>query len=49
MAYLRQTAPKLRVQTLSLVSQKQLQTLDKENIGLADYVIVVPDDMTKTY
>ena len=48
-AYLRQTAPKLRVQTLSLVSQAQLQTLDKENIGLADYVIVVPDDMTKTY
>ena len=48
-AYLRQTVPKLRVQTLSLVSQKQLQTLDKENINLADYVIVVPDDMTKTY
>ena len=48
-AYLRQTAPKLRVQTLSLVSQKQLQTVDKENIELADYVIVVPDDMTKTY
>ena len=48
-AYLRQAAPKLRIKTLSLVSQKQLQALDKENIDLADYVIVVPDDMTKTY
>ena len=48
-AYLRQAAPKLRIKTLSLVSQKQLQALDKENIDLADYIIVVPDDMTKTY
>ena len=48
-AYLRQTAPNLRVKTLSVVTQSQLQTLDKENIDLADYVIVVPDDMTKTY
>ncbi|MDJ0364527.1 ChaN family lipoprotein [Hymenobacter sp. H14-R3] len=48
-AYLRQAAPKLRVATLSMVTQSQLQTLDKENVDLADYLIVVPDDMTKTY
>jgi uncharacterized iron-regulated protein len=48
-AYLRGGKPALRLQTLSVVSQSQLQQLDKENINLVDYVIVVPDDMTKTY
>ncbi|GAA4495684.1 hypothetical protein GCM10023172_07800 [Hymenobacter ginsengisoli] len=49
-AYLRaQAKAPLRVQTLSVVTQSQLQQLDKENLALADYVIVVPDDMTKTY
>ncbi len=48
-AYLRQAAPKLRLKTLSVVTQSQLQSLDKENVDLADYLIVVPDDMTKTY
>jgi len=48
-AYLRQYAPKLRVKTLSVVSQEQLQQLDKEQLALADYVVVVPADASKTY
>ena len=48
-AYLRAGKPGLKVQTLSVVSQAQLQTLDAESLNLADYVIVVPADMTKTY
>ena len=48
-AYLRQAAPTLRVRTLSVVSQGQLERVEKENINVADYVVVVPDDMTKTY
>ena len=48
-AYLRAGQPTLRTLTLSMVTQSQLQQLDKDNIDLADYVIVVPDDMTKTY
>jgi uncharacterized iron-regulated protein len=48
-AYLRAGKPALRIQTLSVVTQSQLQLLDKENVSLADYVIVVPVDMTKTY
>ncbi|MDO7884375.1 ChaN family lipoprotein [Hymenobacter cheonanensis] len=48
-AYLRAGQPALRIQTLSVVTQAQLQQLDKENVSLADYVIVVPEDMTKTY
>ncbi|QKG58808.1 ChaN family lipoprotein [Hymenobacter sp. BRD128] len=49
-SYLRtQAKTPLRIQTLSVVTQSQLQQLDKENLTLADYIIVVPDDMTKTY
>jgi len=49
-AYLRtQTKTPLRIKTLSVVTQSQLQQLDKENVDLADYLIVVPEDMTKTY
>ncbi len=49
-AYLRSEAkPGLRVKTLSVTTQSQLQQLDKSNLDVADYVIVVPEDMTKTY
>lgn len=49
-AYLRtQAKAPLRIKTLSVVTQSQLQQLDKENVALADYLIVVPEDMTKTY
>jgi uncharacterized iron-regulated protein len=48
-AYLHPAKPALRLQTLSVVTQSQLQQLDKENANLADYLIVVPSDMTKTY
>ncbi|HEX8327968.1 MAG TPA: ChaN family lipoprotein [Hymenobacter sp.] len=48
-AYLRQYAPKLRVKTLSVVTQEQLQTLDKEQANVADFVIIVPADAAKTY
>ena len=47
-AYLKGT-PSLRIKTVSVVTQKELQALDKENVDLADYVVVVPEDMTKTY
>ncbi|TVT38541.1 ChaN family lipoprotein [Hymenobacter setariae] len=49
-AYLRADSKKpLRVQTLSVVTQSQLQQLDQTNMNVADYLIVVPEDMTKTY
>ena len=48
-SYLKAGKPALKVLTLSVVSQYQLQALDKESLGLADYVVVVPADMTKTY
>ena len=48
-AYLRQYAPKLHVITLSVVTQEQLQQLEKEQVNVADYVVVVPIDASKTY
>ena len=48
-AYLRQYAPKLRVKTLSVVTQEQLQTLEKEQLQVADFVVVVPADAGKSY
>ena len=48
-AYLRQYAPKLRVRTLSVVTQAGLSTLAKDNVDVADFVVVVPEDAAKTY
>ncbi|GAB3227971.1 ChaN family lipoprotein [Hymenobacter seoulensis] len=49
LAYLRQQNPKLKVLTITTVSQEQLSKLDKEHAQKADFVLVVPADMTKTY
>ncbi|AII51110.1 ChaN family lipoprotein [Hymenobacter sp. APR13] len=49
LAYLRQQNPQLKVLTLSTVSQASLDKLDKENQQKADFLLVVPEDMTKTY
>ena len=49
MAWLKQAAPKLRVKTISVVTQEQLQTLAKEQANVADFVVVVPADASKTY
>ncbi|WP_226915640.1 ChaN family lipoprotein [Hymenobacter siberiensis] len=48
-AWLRQYAPKLRVRTISVVTQEELKTLDKEQVNVADFVVVVPGDASKTY
>jgi uncharacterized iron-regulated protein len=48
-AYLRQGGPALKVRTISVATQAQLDRLAKENVSLADYVVVVPEDMNKTY
>jgi len=47
--YLKQAEPQLKILTISTVSQEQLKKLDKDNLQKADYVLVVPADMTKTY
>jgi uncharacterized iron-regulated protein len=49
LAYLRQLNPQLKVLTISTVSQGQLGKLEKEHEQKADFVLAVPQDMTKTY
>lgn len=49
LAYLRQQNPQLKILTISTVSQEQLAKLEKDNQLKADFVLVVPADMTKTY
>ncbi|WP_245318922.1 ChaN family lipoprotein [Hymenobacter elongatus] len=49
LAYLRQQNPQLKALTISTVMQEQLGKLDKEHEQKADFVLVVPTDMTRTY
>jgi uncharacterized iron-regulated protein len=47
--YIKQYRPELKITTIATVSQTDLSKLDKENLHIADYIIVVDDNMTKTY
>ncbi len=47
--YIRQKAPHLDMGTIATVSQNRLDQLAEENQGLADFILVVPDNMTKTH
>jgi uncharacterized iron-regulated protein len=47
--YLKQTDPKLKIFVLQTVEQKDISVLEDANKGLADYIICIPADMTKTY
>lgn len=47
--YLNQEKPQLRIGTIATVKQHNLQKLKKNNKGKADYILVVPYDMTQTH
>ena len=47
--YLKKDRPNLLYGTISTVSQDDIDTLEKENIGKADFIIVVDSNMTNTY
>jgi uncharacterized iron-regulated protein len=47
--YLKKKNPELRILTISSVEQEKIETTDNENKGLADYLICIPEDMTKSY
>lgn len=49
MWYLKRIDPYMKVLTIATVEQSSLDELSLDYILLADYIIVVPDDMTKTY
>lgn len=47
--YLQLQRPELNYGTISTVSQENINQLDKEHIGRADFIICVDEDMTNTY
>lgn len=47
--YLKQANPSLKVMVIASTEQKDISKLEDKEIGIGDYVIVTPANMTKTY
>ncbi|MGI6342228.1 MAG: ChaN family lipoprotein [Bacteroidales bacterium] len=47
--YLNQLDSTLKITTISCVEQDDIQSFEEKNKGIADFIIAIPSDMTKTY
>ncbi|MBL7900921.1 MAG: ChaN family lipoprotein [Bacteroidia bacterium] len=47
--YLKKADPSLKIMTIGSTEQAHIQKLDKESLGLADFILCTPESMTKTY
>ena len=47
--YLKQQRPDLKIVTISSKEQEEIDKLEEENLGKADFILVIPEDMTKTH
>ena len=47
--YIKQAQPEMEIVTFSTVLQKDISKLNEEHEGKADYILVVDEDMTRTY
>lgn len=47
--YLKNEDDDLKIITIATVEQENIASLEEGNRGLADFIIVIPSDMTKTY
>ena len=47
--YLKKEKPSVKILTIAAVSQKDIDKLEAEHLKQADFIIVVDEDMTKTY
>lgn len=47
--YLKQENPELKIFTIAPIQQSDVDTLAKESFDLGDYILCIPDDMTKTH
>ena len=47
--YVQQKEPNIRVLTISTVTQDHVRKMDKEHLGRADFIICVPESMTRTH
>jgi uncharacterized iron-regulated protein len=47
--YVKKSNPQLKVATIIVVEQANVETMEELNIGKADFIVCVPSDMTKTF
>jgi hypothetical protein len=47
--YLKRQSPDFRYATISTVVQSDINTLEVEHLGKADFIVVVDQDVTTTY
>ncbi len=47
--YIKQKRPDLKILVISSVQQENLDSLNTENKGLGDFILVTPEDMTQTH
>jgi uncharacterized iron-regulated protein len=47
--YLKKMKPQIKIVTIAAVSQKEVANLEKEHLQKADFILVVDEDMTKTF
>jgi len=47
--YLKQLNPNIKILTISSIEQNSIDILEKESINKADYILCIPESMTKTY
>jgi hypothetical protein len=47
--YIQQAQPDAPILTISTVTQENIGKLDEENLGKADFIICVPESLTKTH
>ncbi|MCD6565082.1 MAG: ChaN family lipoprotein [Bacteroidales bacterium] len=47
--YLQQKQPDLKIVTITTKLQEEIDEVETENIGSADFIILVPETMTRTY
>jgi uncharacterized iron-regulated protein len=47
--YLKNYNPNIQIITISTVEQKDISKLEKDNYNKADYILVIDEDVTKTY
>jgi uncharacterized iron-regulated protein len=47
--YLKQENPDLKIVTIASVEQDTIDSLIEENLNLADFILCIPENMTKTY
>jgi len=47
--YLKKYSPEIKILTISTVEQKDISKLEKEHYNKADFILVIDEDVTKTY